>query len=143
MVRRSESSVTFKPRFKRGVFDFVGQVSKILFGMLDSSDVDYNKQIDLLYNNSQQLTELYKKQISIMQSTIGNITTAFASNQQKFKEIDFNLELLNKQMLNITRQITDAQLNTIVNSHLTECSEMMLDYELELEILTDAILLSR
>lgn len=40
-------------RSKRGVFDFVGQISKILFGTLDSSDADYyNEQIDLVYNNS-------------------------------------------------------------------------------------------
>jgi hypothetical protein len=81
-----------KQRWKRGVFDFVGQIAKILFGTLDSSDAEYyNEQIDLTYNNSKQLTNLYKKQISIIQATIGNFSNAFEANNQKFKEIDFNI----------------------------------------------------
>jgi len=65
MVGRFDDEINFNnygTRIKRGVFDFVGQIAKILFGTLDSSDADYyNKQIDLVYNNSKQLTNLYKK----------------------------------------------------------------------------------
>src|SRR5580765_1586651 len=72
LIGRSEDAKEFdKRRFKRGVFDFVGQIAKILFDTLDSTDAEYyNEQIDLVYNNSKQLTNLYKKQISVMQSTI-------------------------------------------------------------------------
>lgn len=145
LIGRSDDVKEFdKQRFKRGVFDFVGQVAKILFGTLDSSDANYyNEQIDLTYNNSKQLTNLYKKQISIIQATIGNFSNTFASNNIKFKEIDFNLETLNKQILKGSKTVTEVQLNTMVNSYLLECSEMSLEYELELEILTDAILLAR
>lgn len=131
-------------RNRRGVFDFVGQISKILFGTLDSSDADYyNEQIDLVYNNSKQLTELYKKQISVMQSTLNEYSDIFAANNQKFKEIDFNIGELYKQLHNITVGITEVHLNAVTNSYLVECTEMLLEYELELSILTDAILLAR
>lgn len=147
MVGRSDDELRFDSRgarVKRGVFDFVGQIAKILFGTLDSSDADYyNEQIDLAYNNSKQLTNLYKKQISIMQSTINNFSNAFVTNNKKFKEIDFNLNLLNVQISENTKKLTETQMNTEVNSYLLECAEMMLEYELELETLTDAILLAR
>ena len=89
-----------KRSVKRSVFDFVGQITKILFGTLDSTDADYyNEQIDLVYNNTKQLTDLYKKQISIIQSTIGQFSDAFEANNKKFKEIDFNLVTLTKENL--------------------------------------------
>jgi hypothetical protein len=109
LVGRFDDEINFNSygtRAKRGIFDFVGQTSKILFGTLDSSDADYyNKQIDLIYNNSQQLTNLYKKQISIMRSTINDFSDAFIANNGKFKEIDFNLHKLNEQLLNDNLEI--------------------------------------
>ncbi|XP_072758657.1 uncharacterized protein [Anoplolepis gracilipes] len=131
-------------KVKQGVFNFIGQISKILFGTLDSYDADYyNEQIDLVYNNSKQLANLYKKQISIMQSTINNFSNAFIANNQKFKEIDFNLNTLKAHMLQNSNKLTETEINTKIYSYLLECAEMMLEYELELEILTDAILLAR
>lgn len=38
------------------------------------------------------MTDLYKKQISIIQSTIGNFSEAFEVYTNKFKEVDFNLK---------------------------------------------------
>jgi hypothetical protein len=147
MIGRFDDEIRFDnrgARIKRGVFDFVGQIAKILFGTLDSSDADYyNKQIDLVYNNSKQLTNLYKKQISIMRSTINDFSNAFTATKQKFKEIDFNLNKLNEQLLKGFRKLTETEMNTKANSYLLECAEMMLEYELELSILTDAILLAR
>lgn len=141
LIGRS-NDVTF--RAKRGVFDFVGQIAKILFGTLDSTDADYyNEQIDLAYNNSKQLTDLYKKQISIIQATIGNFSDAFVANKQKFKEIDFNLETLYNKISKNVKILTEMELDTMVNTHLIECSEMIFEYELELETLTDAILFAR
>jgi hypothetical protein len=147
MVGRFDDEVRFNnrgARIKRSVFDFVGQIAKILFGTLDSSDANYyNEQIDLVYNNSKELTTLYKKQISIMRSAINDFSNAFKENNQKFKEIDFNMNKLNEQLRKNTRRITEIQMNTEVNSYLLECAEMMLEYELELTILTDTILLAR
>ncbi|XP_067204288.1 uncharacterized protein [Linepithema humile] len=147
MVGRFDDEIRFNnrgARVKRGVFDFVGQISKILFGTLDSSDANYyNEQIDLVYNNSKQLTELYKKQISIMRSTINQFSLAFAENKHKFEEIDFNLYKLNDEIYKNTGKLNALQLNTETNSYLLECAELMLEYELDLTILTDAILLAR
>jgi len=78
-----------------------------------------------------------------MRSTINEFSNAFIANNEKFKEIDFNLHKLNEQLLNDTWKITEVTMNTKTNSYLLECAEMMLEYELDLSILTDAILLAR
>jgi len=39
------------------------------------------------------------------------------------------------------RKLTEIQLNNLVNSYLIECSEKIFKYAIELETLTDAILL--
>jgi len=78
-----------------------------------------------------------------MRSTINDFSNAFTATNQKFKEIDFNLNKLNEQLLKDSRKLTETEMNTKANSYLLECAEMMLEYELELSILTDAILLAR
>ncbi|XP_067207020.1 uncharacterized protein [Linepithema humile] len=147
IIGRSNDEIRFdkrSARVERGVFDFVGQIEKVLFGTLDSSDANYyNKQIDLAYNNSKELTNLYKKQVSIIKSTINDFSDAFEKNSQKFKEVDFNLNKLKKRISNNTRKLTKIQINTEVNSHMIECSQMVLEYEIELETLTQAVLLAR
>lgn len=130
-------------RFKRGVFNFVGQIAKILFGTLDSSDADYyNNQIDRAYNNSKELTNLYKKQINVIQSSINTFSDLFKAHAKQFEEVNYNLEKLNKYILDNHRELSVTQINTETNSYLVECAEMLLEYEFELGTLTDAILLA-
>jgi hypothetical protein len=46
-------------RRRRGVLNFVGQISKILFGTLDENDADYyDEQIRKFEENSDDLTSL-------------------------------------------------------------------------------------
>lgn len=131
-------------RFRRGAFNLIQQIPKTLFGTLDFNDADYyNKQIDLLYNNSKQTINLYKEQISIIQSTASHFSKTFVKHGRKFKEVDFNLNQLNKQLMNLSKTLTVTQQNIVINSYLLECSEMALEFKTELETLTDATLLAR
>lgn len=58
-------------RPKRGVFDFVGQISKTLFGTLSSEDADYyNKEIDKLYQTNEQFSNLISNQTTIIKSLV-------------------------------------------------------------------------
>ena len=61
-------------RTKRGLFDFVGKVSKILFGTMDGDDAQfYNEQIEHFERSSDSLTHLLKQQVTIVRSTLGAI----------------------------------------------------------------------
>lgn len=67
MGRESESN-----RNKRGLFDFVGKVSKTLFGTMDGDDAQYyNEQIEHFECSSSSLTGLLKQQLTIVRSTLG------------------------------------------------------------------------
>ena len=61
-------------RKKRGLFDFVGKVSKILFGKTDGDDAQFcNEQTEHFEQRSDSLTHLLKQQVTIVRSTLGGV----------------------------------------------------------------------
>lgn len=80
-VRESERLIAsmagrrdMESRKKRGLFDFVGKVSKVLFGTMDEDDAQYyNDQIEHFERSSDSLTHLLKQQLTIVRSTLGAI----------------------------------------------------------------------
>jgi hypothetical protein len=61
-------------RKKRGALNFVGQLSKILFGTMDENDADYyNEQIKLFEQNSEDMTTLLKQQLCVVKSSLGAV----------------------------------------------------------------------
>jgi len=65
-------------RTKRGVFKFLGELSKILFGTTDYDDVHHdhddgakykNEQIKLFEQNSQSMYTLLNQQLSVVRSS--------------------------------------------------------------------------
>lgn len=70
-----------KQRNKRGLMNFVGDVSKTLFGTLSNSDlVEINNEFDKIYSNNRQLAEVMTNHTKILKlildssSTNGKIT---------------------------------------------------------------------
>ena len=56
------------------MFNFVRELSKILFGTLDEDDVKYyNDQIKLFERNSEDVDTLLKQQLSVMKSSLGAV----------------------------------------------------------------------
>jgi hypothetical protein len=54
-------------RKKRGVFNFIGEISKVLFGTMDEEDARYyNEQIKLFEQNSKDVNTLLKQQLSVV-----------------------------------------------------------------------------
>jgi hypothetical protein len=50
-------------RLRRGVLNFVGEISKVLLGTLDENDDHYNEEIRRFERNSDDNTELLKQQV--------------------------------------------------------------------------------
>ena len=75
---------------RRGVFNFVGELSKILFGTLDEDDAKYyNDQIKLFERNSEDVDTLLKQQLSVMKSSLGAVNNTLidmAHNEDILKE---------------------------------------------------------
>jgi hypothetical protein len=58
-------------RHKRGLFNFVGKVSKTLFGTMDDDDAQfYHDQIERFEQGTATLTQLVKRQLIIVKSTL-------------------------------------------------------------------------
>ena len=61
-------------RSKRGVLNFIGDVSKILFGTSTQSDAGkYNQHISALEKEQKEFLHISKEQMTIIKSTIGSV----------------------------------------------------------------------
>jgi hypothetical protein len=57
-------------RVKRGALNFVGQISKVLFGTMDEDDAQYyNDQIEHIERTSDSLRCLLKQQLTVVKSS--------------------------------------------------------------------------
>jgi hypothetical protein len=63
-------------RSKRGILNFVGEISKILFGTLMQSDArNYNQQITELEKEQKEFLHLSKEQMTVIKTTITSVNT--------------------------------------------------------------------
>jgi hypothetical protein len=59
-------------RLRRGILNFVGEISKVLIGPLDEIDADYyDEQIRNFERNSEDTTDLLKQHVYVINSTLG------------------------------------------------------------------------
>ena len=77
-------------RSKRGLFNFVGKISKALFGTMDEDDAQYyHDQIDRFEQGSTTLTQLIKQQLIVVKSTLGTFNDTLTDvdyNERKMRE---------------------------------------------------------
>ncbi|KAK2575266.1 hypothetical protein KPH14_012823 [Odynerus spinipes] len=84
-------------RTRRGVFDFVGDVSKILFGTMSSADAEYyNKEIDLVHNDNKHNAELFKNQTQILKVVLENNNKLVTDYKEKISTISLDMRKLEK-----------------------------------------------
>jgi hypothetical protein len=61
---------------KRSVFNFIGELSKILFGTTDEEDARYyNERIKLFEQNSDDMNTLLKQQLCVTKSSFGAVNS--------------------------------------------------------------------
>ena len=75
---------------KRGLFNFVGKISKALFGTMDDKDAQfYHDQIERFEQGTTTLTQLMKQQLMIVKSTLctfNEMLTDVEYNEIKMRE---------------------------------------------------------
>lgn len=118
-------------RLKRGVLNFVGEISKILFGTLTQSDAkNYNKHITELEREQKEFLHLSNEQMTVIKATITSVNTTLQKIDQnekilkegltkllnyskhKFSEMEeevHNVNLINEQSKIIQRGIDESQ----------------------------------
>ena len=60
------------PDKETGIMNFIGEISKVLFGTLDENDAEhYDEQIRKFEANSDDTTVLLKQQVFVLKTTLG------------------------------------------------------------------------
>lgn len=113
-------------RTKRGLFDFVGEVSKTLFGTLSDTDATYyNNELDKLYLDQKKVIQYVRNQTSIILKTLN-------SNEKIIATTSDSINYINEQFNRVKNlsQINEANI---------WIDEVLLDLDDELRKLTDEI----
>jgi hypothetical protein len=99
-------------RKKRGVFNFIGEISKVLFGTMDDEDAKYyNEQIKLFEQNSEDVNTLLKQQLAVVKSSLGAVNNTLA-------DVAYNENLLKEGVRKVTEYMTILKSETAANMNL-------------------------
>ena len=132
-------------RWKRGLLNFVGEISKILFGTLDENDADYyEEQIRHFERNSEDTTELLKQQIYVVRSTLGALNDTLADMQingklvkQGLADIQTYLDSLSSET---ARKFSIFEAKLVVENHISRVSSALTLLQRNMDLVIDSVL---
>ena len=125
--------------------NFLGEVSRILFGTLDENDAEYyDEQIRRFEHNSEDTTELLKQQVYVIKTTLGalNITlTDMAHNYKLVKqglvEIQAYLDSLSTET---AKRFTLMEAQFMIEKHITLVNNALTLLQRNVDLLLDSVL---
>jgi hypothetical protein len=105
-LTRVEEKAPF--RFKRGVFNFVGGISKILFGTMDSNDASYYaEKVSELEKEELEFLSLSKEQVTVVKSTLRSLNSTLLAESENEKMLSKGLDEIAKHMSERDGEIRD------------------------------------
>jgi vacuolar-type H+-ATPase subunit I/STV1 len=127
-------------RNKRGVFNFIGGISKILFGTLDNEDANYyTHKITHLENEQLDVLKLSKEQISVVKTILRSVNSTLLSVSENEKFLSESLEEMakhfNEQDGEIREMFTAYSLLLTINEHSIQLNRAIDECRREYEIL--------
>jgi hypothetical protein len=129
-------------RTKRGVMNFIGEISKILFGTLTQSDArDYNEHISELEREQKEFLHLANEQMTIIKTTISSVNSTLQRVDQNEKILDGGLNKLQNYSTHKFDEIKEEMLNVnLLNEQLRLVQRGMDECQHSFEILIDAFI---
>ena len=114
-------------RRRRGVFNFIGEISKVLFGTLDNEDATYyNEQIKHFEENSDDMTKLLK-QLVIVRSTLGTVNHTLIDMEYNQERVKSGLIQIKKFLESTTadnqRKFNVLAAKIMIESHIARAKE--------------------
>jgi hypothetical protein len=131
-------------RKKRGVFNWIGELSKILFGTMDDDDDKYyNDQIKLFEQNSEDTNALMKQLLSVVKSSLGAVNNTLA-------DVEYNENLLKEGISRVTKYMdalrveTNEKINLFsmkieVEGHMLRVNNAISALQRHLDLLIDSV----
>jgi hypothetical protein len=137
-----------RKRVRRGVFNFIGEVSKILFGTMDNEDAEYyNGQIRHFEENADSMTNLMKQQLSVVKSTLGAINETLSDMEYNESVVRSGLRQIKIYMDSVMSNTTSAtralDAKITVEGHIARVYEALNNLQRSLDITIDSILNAR
>ena len=130
IIQLQEDFIKSHARKKRGLFNIVGEIHKILWGSLANSDLDYfNQQIVNLYNHTNEAILLQEKAVHITQDTLKTLSN------------DFNVYNLNLLKIEDWSNTVRTKLDALTTDNLL--SEAILELEISIEDYRDYIKMNK
>jgi hypothetical protein len=131
-------------RNKRGIFDFVGGISKILFGMLDAENANYyTNKISQLENEQLDFLKLSKEQITVVKYTLWSVNSTLLTVSENERCLSKGIEEMAKHTDDQNKEIKEMfgsySLVLTINEHSMQLSRAIEEYRREYEILIDAV----
>ena len=135
-------------RFKRGVFNFIGGISKILFGTMDDEDASYYaEKISSLEKEQIEFLKLSKEQITVVKSTLRSLNSTLLAVSENERILSKGLEEMarhvNERDGEIKDMFTGASMLLTVNEHNMQLERALSECRREYNILIDAIMNSQ
>jgi len=131
-------------RPKRGFMNFMGEISKVLFGTLDDRDAEYyDEQIRKFEASSDDTTELLKQQVRVLKTTLG----AF---EGTLKDIEYNDGLMRKGLLDIqgyldtlssetAKKLSIFEARFMIEKHITQVNNALTILQRNTDLLLDSV----
>jgi hypothetical protein len=95
-------------RKKRGVFNFIGELSKILSGTTDEDNAKYyNEQIKLFEQNSEGMNTLLKQQLTIIRSSLGAVNSSLAEVEYKGNLMEEGINIITRYMKSLKSETNE------------------------------------
>lgn len=128
-------------RTKRGVLDFVGQVSKILFGTLDEDDAKYyTSKIGELEGEQKTFLRVAHDQMLVIKSAITTFNSTMRDVQENERILKNGLLKLNDRVNNVTLDLVDeTQMIAMISEHRVQIERTIDECQNMLNLITDSL----
>ena len=104
---------TIQSRYKRGLFNFIRGISKIVFGTLDNEDANYySDKITSLEKEQMEFLRVPKEQITVLKSTLRSLNSTLLA-------VSYNEKILFKGLEDMARHINkqDGEVKKCLRLH--------------------------
>jgi hypothetical protein len=140
-LTRTEKNI---PQQKRGLFNFVGQISHSLFGVLDSENEFFNHKISQLEGEQIDLIKLAREQMVVVKSTLKSVNKTLNDVSKNEMVLQKGLqdirEFINEENGEIKKKYTYTSMLVILNDHAVQIQRALEEVKDEYDVIIQSCL---
>jgi hypothetical protein len=141
-LTRTEASLV---RRKRGLFNFIGQISRSLFGTMDSDDEEFfSHKITQLEGDQADLIKLAKEQMVIVKSTLKSVNGTLNDVSKNEMILEKGLQdiknFINEENGELKRKYTYTSMLMVLNDHAIQLQRALEEVKDEYDIIIQSCL---